>query len=260
MGLWGFRFPNTNLHELNLDWILSRISVIDQTKEEVETLAADLPAYTEAAEAAATAANEASETASTVLESVESAATRAANSASSASDSALRAINSTLSAESYKNSAQSASTSANSAAESARNDAEAAEDSATAAGTSATAAADSATAADTSEANALAYMQRAEAAASTTGFTGLAATINNQTSATMTVGEGDYIIAYDADDDDSSSGLFIIRITGSSTFNGKLITYTGTTGIMLTYDTGVLRIRNIIGGTVRALLLGFTTG
>lgn len=251
-------FPYTNLHELNLDWVIDKLKDVDKAQAAAE----DVVALVDRAELAATHA-EASETA---------AATDAANAhtdAQSAAGSRVAANNSAINAGSRANDALNSATAA-------QNSANAAAASAADALTYANAASQSKTDAMNAAGNALTYKQNAETAATNaansaasaqsqadraqqygaaTGIHAYSGTVNSYDTETIAADDGVYIFMYYTDDQLGSYGLLFIKKTGDQKDFDVQVVYNGNTQDLQATNTG-FSFHNISTAETTYFLIG----
>lgn len=255
-------WPYINLSNLNLNWIISKITTIERVEKTVTDLSQNLPEYAATAESAANAA-------STAAEAANSATEQAQTLASQVSADADRAMNAADDAEVYKDAAAASNTAAGTALTAAQAAAAAAEQHAeearaaeNAAYTSANGAAIDANTAGNKAQEAAAAALRAESAASSEGFTGTGGTVTAGAVADFLLGNGSYLLAYSCADESSSCGLFFVkkRASGTWTFRSKNLTYTGSSlVIMISEVNGLLRVRNQSQADLEWMLVGYTT-
>lgn len=241
-------FPYSNLHELNLDWIISKLKDVDKaqiTAQEANTLLNQVSGKAdEAAESARLAAGSADAAASSAHD-ADLSAFGAYGAASAASDDAQIAVNA-------KNDAVSAKTDA----ESARDTAVSAKDTAV---SSASDAHDDAVAAAASAAAALADANRAQSYGASTGVKAFAGQISAGSAADIAVPDGTYSIIYFADDSNHSSGVTMFTLkTNQTVYRGRVITYNGSNIVVTAVsNTGIRIINNMADGDMRYLVIGY---
>ena len=239
-------FPYSNLHELNLDWVLKKLKDVDKA----QTAAEDVLALVERAETAAESAEE-------DATSAHADATAAASSEENAAIYAGRAESAeSLCSTSLTDTLRAAGEAANARAfaVAAKEDAEAAKDLAVGAKNDA---AGSATAAAGSAAAALADANRAQAYGASTGVAALEGSITSQSSQDVSLADGTYIIVYFGTDTQNSSGIYMFTIAGSTMVRRSLV-HTGANIIMSTTAANTVRIVNYMAdGSMRYLIMGY---
>ena len=251
-------FPYSNLHELNLDWVIAKLKDVDKAQAAAE----DVVDLVTRAETAATNA-EASETAAASSASDAHADMQTASGyAMSANNSALNAGTRAANALTYANNAQN---SANAAAASAAD-----------ALTYANAASQSKTDAQTAAGNALTYKQNAETAATNaansaasavsnadraqlygaaTGIHAYAGTVDSYDTETIAADDGVYIFMYYTDDQLGSYGLLFLKKTGDHKDFDIQVVYNGNTQDIQATNTG-FSFHNISTAETTYLLIG----
>lgn len=252
MGLFD-QFPYSNLHELNLDWVIAKLKDVDKaqmTAQEATDLLNQVSGKADDAEAAAlAAASDASNAHTDALH-----AKSYADSADAANVSALQAESdandSALLAKGYRDTALTASGNAD-------NQALAAYNYKVEAGQSAADAYAAKVDAEAAAADALADANRAQAYGASTGVASLAGTITAQSGDDVSLNDGTYVIIYLGTDAQSSRGMNMFKLHSSTLVSRNLI-QSGANIIMSTNGANVLHIVNFMGdGDMKYLILGY---
>lgn len=252
MGLFD-QFPYSNLHELNLDWVIAKLKDVDKaqmTAQEATDLLNQVSGKADDAEAAAAAA---------ALD-----AANAHDDAGAANNEYLLAKAASEAAEGYrddalgyKNDAKASADAAYLDADAAHQDANDAHNDALAAHQDATDAHNDALAAAGSAAAALADANRAQAYGASTGVASLAGTITAQSSNDVSLNDGTYVIIYFGTDAQSSRGMNMFTLH-SSTMVARNLIQSGANVIMSTNGANVIHIVNFMGdGDMKYLILGY---
>ena len=246
-------FPYSNLHELNLDWVIAKLKDVDKaqmTAEEATTLLNQVSGKAdEAAASALAAASDASDAHTDALH-----AKSYADSADAANVSALQAKSdandSVLLAKGYRDSALTASGNAD-------NQALAAYNYKVEAGQSASDAYAAKVDAEAAASAANADANRAQAYGASTGVASLAGTITAQSGDDVSLNDGTYVIIYFGTDAQSSRGMNMFTLHSSTLVSRNLI-QSGANVIMSTNGANVLHIVNFMGdGDMKYLILGY---
>lgn len=252
------QFPYSNLHELNLDWVIDKLKDV----EKAQTAAEDVVEYMNRAETAANNAEASATAAASDAGTAHADMQTASGYAMSANNSALNAGTRAANALTYANNAQN---SANAAAASAAD-----------ALTYANAASQSKTDAQTAAGNALTYKQNAETAATNaansaasaqsqadraqqygaaTGIHAYSGTVNSYDTETIAADDGVYIFMYYTDDQIGSYGLLFIKKTGDQKDFDIQVIYNGNTQDLTATNTG-FSFFNISAYETTYLLIG----
>ena len=248
------QFPYSNIHELNLNWIISKLKDVDKA----QTAAQDVVALVDRAEAAAASAERDAENAHDDADSANhdwQLARAASEAAEGYRDDALGYKND---AKGYADSAALDADAANRDASDAHTDAVAAAGSASSAHDDAADAHSDALAAAGSAAAALADADRAQLYGASTGVMAYAGQISAGSAADVACGDGSYAVIYFADDTDNSSGLIMCTLKNDQvTYRGRVIAYNGHNITVVSVASTGLRIINSMGdGDLRFLIVG----
>lgn len=252
MGLYN-NFPYSNLHELNLDWVIAKLKDVDKaqmTAAEATTLLNQVSGKADDAEAAAAAAALDAAAAHADAQNAHDDAAAAHSDAADAAFYKQGSYDASILAKGYRDDAQTASGNADNqalAAYNAKQDAQQAAADALAAKIIAQGAA--------SDANADA--NRAQAYGASTGVASLAGTITAQSSDDVSLNDGTYVIIYFGTDAQSSRGMNMFKLH-SSTMVARNLIQSGANVIMSTNGANVIHIVNFMGdGDMKYLILGY---
>ena len=254
MGLYNNN-PYSNLHELNLDWIISKLKDVDKAQTAAEAVV-DL---VDRAEAAAAAAALSEEHASTAED-------NAGDYADAANDAKVLAVAAKDLAVQYKDDCAGfreqcdlAAYNAIGSANDAHDDALAAAASASDAHDDAVAAAGSASDAHNDAVAAAADADRAQLYGASTGVMCFNGEVSAQSAIDVAVGYGTYIVVYFCDNTANSSGMHMIRHKSGNFKNRNLLTNGGAPmPISLTQSgTSVHVYAGIADGTMYFVILGY---
>ena len=228
-------WPWIDLSKLNLDYILSKIKVVEDAELDAQKVfnaaATILPKVDQVnsdADRAEAAANAAEASAADAAASVTSCQLSESNAAQSAQVS--------LGYNTLAQQAKTAAEAAQTAAETARTGAETAQ----------TAAQTAKTGADQAMIRAEAAADRAESASSTTGYRAYAGVLAASTTETLTYPDGTYQLDFFANDSENSSGIYLMFKSGPS-LTYRLIQYNGNSTALLIGSTesgNALTVRN----------------
>ena len=248
-------FPFSNLHELNLDWVISKLKDVEKAQTAAETI---VP-LVDAAEDYCTRAETAANTADTQR--------------GLAAGFATQAYDYSVEAKNYRNSASGYATSASTDATNAHNDALAAagsasdahDDAVAAAGSAAdahddaVAAAGSASDAHTDALAAAADADRAQLYGASTGVMCFNGEVSAQSAMDVAAGYGTYAFIYFCDNTANSSGIHIIRHKSGNFKNRNLLTNGGAAmPVSLTQSgTDVHVYASIADGNMYFILIGY---
>lgn len=254
MGLYNNN-PYSNLHELNLDWVISKLKDVDKAQAAAE----DVVDLVNRAEAAAAAAELSEQHAATSEDNADT----YANDAVSAKNFAVAAKDL---AEQYKDDCYGFQTQCDTAAynamgsaDDAHNDALAAAASASDAHDDAVAAAGSASDAHTDAVAAAADADRAQLYGASTGVMCFNGEVSAQSAMDVAAGYGTYAFIYFCDNTANSSGIHMIRHKSGNFKNRNLLTNGGAAmPVSLTQSgTSVHVYAGIADGTMYFILLGY---
>lgn len=254
MGLYNNN-PYSNLHELNLDWVISKLKDVDKAQAAAE----DVVALVDRAEAAAAAAELSEQHASTSEDNADAYA-------DAANDAKVLAVAAKDLALQYKDDCYGFQTQCDTAAYNAMGSASDAHDDAVAAAASASdahddavAAAGSASDAHTDAVAAAADADRAQLYGASTGVMCFNGEVSAQSAMDVAAGYGTYAFIYFCDNTANSSGIHIIRHKSGNFKNRNLLTNGGAAlPVSLTQvGTSVHVYAGIADGTMYFILIGY---
>lgn len=252
MGLFD-QFPYSNLHELNLDWIISKLKDVDKaqmTAAEATDLLNQVSGKADDAEAAAAAAALDAAAAHSDAQNAHDDAAAAHSDAADAAFYKQGSYDASILSKGYRDDAQTASGNADNQALAAYNSKQDAQQAAADALAAKIAAQNAASDAH-SDAN------RAQAYGASTGVASLAGTITAQSGDDVSLNDGTYVIIYFGTDAQSSRGMNMFTLH-SSTLAARNLIQSGANVIMSTNGANVLHIVNFMGdGDMKYLILGY---
>ena len=246
-------FPYSNLHELNLDWIISKLKDVDKAQMTAQQASDLLDQVSDKADEAKGYAESAHDDAVAAHSDAQNAHDDAAAAHSDAADAAFYkqgSYDASILAKGYKEDAQTASGNADNQALAAYNAKVDAQQAASDALAAKIAAAGSA-------ADALADANRAQAYGASTGVASLAGSITAQSSDDVSLNDGTYLIIHFGTDSQSSKGLNMFTLAGSTLVRRNLL-QTGANVVMSTSGANVVHIVNYMtDGDMYYLILGY---
>ena len=246
-------FPYSNLHELNLDWIISKLKDVDKAQMTAQQAADLLDQVSDKADEAKGYAESAHDDAADAHND----ALAAAGSASDAEGYRDEALGYRNAASGYANDAYIDANNAHGDAVDAHNDALAAAASASDAHSDAYNAHGDMLDAAASAAAALADANRAQAYGASTGVASLAGSITAQSSDDVSLNDGTYLIIHFGTDSQSSKGINMFTLAGSTMVRRNLL-QTGANIVMSTSGANVVHIVNYMtDGDMYYLILGY---
>ena len=246
-------FPYSNLHELNLNWVIGKLKDVDKAQMTAAQAADLLNQVSGKADDAAGSALAAKNSADAAAESQRQ-ADLSAFGALGASDAASGYANTASQAKNDAVQAKDDAIAAKDIAVQAKDDAVQAKDDAVSAASDAHS--DALDAAG-SAADALADANRAQAYGASTGVASLAGSITAQSSDDVSLNDGTYMIIHFGTDSQSSKGINMFTLAGSTMVRRNLL-QTGANIVMSTSGANVVHIVNYMtDGDMYYLILGY---
>lgn len=247
--------PYSNLHELNLDWVISKLKDVDKA----QTAAQDVVALVDRAELAAGNAENSAESAATDAASAHDDAVTSSAAVTTTGGNVNTCNLAVQKCLEYKNDAYSYAGDAGNSADLAQQSANNANNYKNAASGYADSASDSADAAADSAADAAADADRAQLYGASTGVMCFNADVSAQSAVDIPAGYGTYAFIYFCDNTANSSGLHMIRHKSGNFKNRNLLTNGGAAmPVSLTQSgTDVHVYAGIADGTMYFILIGY---